>query len=139
MSLVLDTNVIVRHLTGEPPDQGLAASHLLRAADALVLTDVIAAETVYVLQSVYKASRPTIAMALRALLALPSVHAEHEAIVLRGLDLYELERMDFTDAYLVAFAEANGLTEIASFDQGIDRAASVSRIDPLSQADGSRR
>jgi len=48
---------------------------------------------------------------------------------------YEVEHMDFTDAYLVAFAESGGLTQVASFDKGIDkavvRASVVRRLDPL--------
>jgi len=112
MTVILDTNIIVRHLTQDPPDQGQAASRYLADAKSLLLTDVIAAETVYVLQSVYRASRKTIATALRALLGMKSVTTEHASILQRSLDLYENKHMDFADAYLVAFAEANAITQI---------------------------
>jgi len=133
--IVLDTNVIIRHLTQEPADQGKAASRLLASADSLFLTDVIAAETVHVLQSVYKAPPQTIAAALRALLAMRSVTAEHSQVLRRSIDLYETHHMDFTDAYLVAAAESIGATQVASFDRGIDKAvakaSTVKRLDPL--------
>jgi len=131
MTVILDTNIIVRHLTQDPPDQGQAASRYLADATSLLLTDVIAAETVYVLQSVYRASRETIATALRALLGMKSVATEHASILQRSLDLYENKRMDFADAYIVAFAEANAITQIASFDKGLSKASTITRIDPL--------
>ena len=100
------------------------------------MTDVIVAETVYVLESVYKASRETIVTALRAMFSMRSITVERAQIVQRGIDLYEAQRMDFADAYLVAFAEANGVAQIASFDRGIDKAvgkaSTVKRLDPRS-------
>jgi predicted nucleic acid-binding protein len=52
------------------------------------------------------------------------------AMLLRALEVYELDRLDFAEAYLVAAAEASGVTEIVSFDRSIDRMSSVSRRDP---------
>ena len=139
MTALLDTNVIVRHLTQEPADQGRAATRFLADAASLLLTDVVAAETVYVLQSVYKTPRPVIAAALRALLSMKSVSSERGQVVRRGLDLYEAERMDFTDAYLVAAAEAGGIATIVSFDRGINKglrqASPVRRFDPKSSSE----
>jgi len=134
MTILLDTNVIVRHLTQDPVEQGKAASRFLAAAKDLVLTDVIVAETVYVLESVYKAPRAVVATAVQALVAMRNVSAEHRQIIERGIDLYATERMDFADAYLVAHAEASGVPQIASFDRGMDapmrRASTVTRLDP---------
>jgi hypothetical protein len=44
--------------------------------------------------------------------------------------VYELDRIDFAEAYLVASAEASGVGTIASFDRSIDRIATVRRIAP---------
>ena len=131
--VLLDTNVIIRHLTQSPATQGQAASRFLGSAESLLLTDVIAAETVHVLESVYRAPRQTIAAALRALLAMRTVTAERLQVVMRAVELYESERMDFTETYLVAFAEADGIDQVASFDKGIDKAvhgSTVTRLDP---------
>jgi hypothetical protein len=46
-----------------------------------------------------------------------------------ALELYELERIDFAEAYLVASAEASGAGAIASFDRSIDRVSTVQRIE----------
>jgi len=135
MTVLIDTNVVIRHLTGQPPDQGRAASLFLKKTDGLLLTDVIAVEIVHVLKSVYKTHPGTIVTAMRALLAMRSVTSEHPQVIQRTIDLYEAHHMDFTDAYLVAVAEASGIDQVASFDEGIDKAvrhaSKVTRLDPI--------
>lgn len=42
--MLLDTNVVVRHLTGQPPDQARRATRFLREAEELDLRDLIVAE-----------------------------------------------------------------------------------------------
>jgi|GEM_PF-7045765 len=74
------------------------ATRLLADAEAAVLTDVIVAEAVCVLSSVYGVGRPDLARALRSLLAMSSVLAEHDQIVRRSLHLCEAKRMDVADA-----------------------------------------
>jgi hypothetical protein len=49
--------------------------------------------------------------------ALPSIRVTDEPSLLRALEVYELERLDFAEAYLVALAEATGVGAIASFDR----------------------
>ncbi|MCZ7535045.1 MAG: hypothetical protein M5T61_03230 [Acidimicrobiia bacterium] len=44
--------------------------------------------------------------------------------------MYEVERLDFADAYLVASAERSGVDAVASFDRSIDRVTTVRRIEP---------
>ncbi|MGI8801667.1 MAG: PIN domain-containing protein [Solirubrobacteraceae bacterium] len=51
LSAVIDTNVLVRHLTGDPPEMAARATKLLIEADDLILTDRVLAECVYVLES----------------------------------------------------------------------------------------
>jgi predicted nucleic-acid-binding protein len=47
--------------------------------------------------------------------------------LLRALEVYELDRLDCAEAYLVARAETTGVNEIVSFDRTIDRVPSVAR------------
>jgi predicted nucleic-acid-binding protein len=46
------------------------------------------------------------------------------------LTVYEIAKIDFAEAYLVAQAEVTGVGEIVSFDRSIDRVPSVSRREP---------
>ncbi len=63
MTAFVDTNILVRHLTGDPPDMAARATAYLEAEEALLLTDLIAAETAYVLESFYEAPRDQVAHA----------------------------------------------------------------------------
>ena len=130
MSAFLDTNILIRHLTGDPPGQARRATALLERADELLLPDLIVAEVVYVLESFYEVERERVAELARAILGFPAVAVVDEPLLLRALEVYEVERLDFAEAYLVASAEASGVGAIASFDRDIDRIATVRRLAP---------
>jgi predicted nucleic acid-binding protein len=130
VSAFIDTNVLVRHLTGDPADMAEAATEYLRTEVELLLTDVVVAETVYVLESFYEAPRDQVAQALRSLIAFGSVVCVDPSLLLRAVEVYETERIDFAEAYLVACAESTGIARVASFDRSLDRVASVERIEP---------
>jgi predicted nucleic-acid-binding protein len=94
------------------------------------LTDLVAAETVYVLESFYRAPRDQVAGALRSLIAFDSIVCVDPALLLRAAEIYELERLDFAEAYLVACAESTGVGVVVSFDRSIDRLNTVERVEP---------
>lgn len=50
-----------------------------------------------------------------------SLETVDPALLLRALEVYECERLDFGEAYLVAQAEMTGVNELVSFDRVIDR------------------
>jgi predicted nucleic acid-binding protein len=130
LSAFVDTNVLVRHLTGDPPELAARATAYLSSRERLYLTDLVAAETVYVLESFYEAPRARIAQALRSLIAFESVVCVDPALLLRAVEVYEMDRIDFAEAYLVACAESTGVGRVVSFDRSIDRVVSVERIEP---------
>lgn len=129
MRAFLDTNIIIRHLTGDPPAMAKRATRFLASASELVLADLVVAECVYVLESFYEVPRARVAELMRAALAMPTVLTDTD-LLLRALEVYELDRLDFADAYLVACAELTGTGAIASFDKAIDRVRSVERVAP---------
>jgi predicted nucleic-acid-binding protein len=130
LSAFLDTNVLIRHLTGDPPAQARRATAFLERADELLLPDLIVAEVVYVLESFYEVKRQRVAELVRAIIAFPAVVVADEPLLLRALEVYEVERIDFAEAYSVASTEASGVETIASFDRAIDRVTTVRRIEP---------
>ena len=130
LSAFLDTNVLVRYFTGDPPDQARRAGAFLAEADELLVPDLVVAEVVDVLESFYEVERSRVAELVRAVIAFPAVLVVDTALLLRALEVYEVERLDFADAYLVASAEASGVGAIASFDRSIDRVGTVRRIEP---------
>jgi predicted nucleic-acid-binding protein len=127
---VLDTNVLVRHLTADPSEQGQRATAFLARAEELLLTDVVAAELVYALETVYRVERAQVAELVRAAVAFPAIVVRDEALLLRALELYERERLDFVTAYLAASAERSGVGSVASFYHSLERIESVELVEP---------
>lgn len=130
MSAFVDTNILVRHLTGDPAAMARRATAYLASAEELLLTDLIVAETVYVLESFYEAPREQVATAVRSMLARPNMVTIDPALLLRAVEVYEVDRLDFAEAYLVACAESTGVGVVASFDRTIDRVGTVRRLEP---------
>ena len=130
MTAFVDTNVLVRHLTGDPPAMAKRATAFLAGEPELYLADLIVAETVYVLESFYKAPRDEVATAMRSLIAMRSMITVDAALLLGAIEVYEVDRLDFAEAYLVACAESAGVGSIASFDKAIDRVTTVTRLEP---------
>ena len=136
LSAFVDSNVLVRHLTGDPPEQARRATAFLRSGERLILVDLVLAEVVYVLESVYEVGRepPRVAELVRAILAFPDLAVADEALLLWTLELYELHRVHFAEAYLAACAEISGVGAVASFDRDrdrdLDRIATVRRREP---------
>jgi hypothetical protein len=67
---------------------------------------------------------------MRAAMALPCIKTIDRASLHRALEVYEVERLDFTEGYLVAQAEATGVGSVLSFDRSIDRIGTVIRAEP---------
>ncbi len=134
MTAFVDTNVLVRHLTGDPSEMATRATAALRSGSELLLTDLVAAETVYVLESFYEVPRRQVAESLRSLIGLDAVSCVDPALLLRAVEVYETDRIDFAEAYLVACAESTDIGRILSFDRSLDRVATVERLELTASA-----
>jgi predicted nucleic-acid-binding protein len=130
VSAFIDTDVLIRHLTGDPPEQAARATRLLSRADQLLLPDLVVAEVVDVLESVYEVPRLRVAELVRAIVAFSAIEVADEPVLLRALEVYEVHRLDFAGAYLVAEAETSGVNAVVSFDKSIERVPTVRRIEP---------
>lgn len=130
MTAFIDTNVLIRHLTGDPPEMAAKASSFLESESNLLLVDLVVAETVYVLESFYEAPRAKICGAIRSLLSFGSIVCIDPSLLLRAVEIYEIDRLDFADAYLVASAESTGVRRVASFDKAIGRMKTIERVEP---------
>jgi predicted nucleic acid-binding protein len=130
LTAFLGTNVLIRHLTGDPPEMAERATDALASGRTLLLTELVFAECVYVLESFYEVARKQVAELMRSALALPTIKTLDSGSLLCALEVYELDQLDFAEAYLVAQAEATGVLEILSFDRSIDRIHTIRRREP---------
>ena len=50
MTAFIDTSVLIRHLTGDPPEMARSATSNLADATEILLTDLVVAETVSIVR-----------------------------------------------------------------------------------------
>ena len=129
----VDTNILVRFFTGEPPEMAAAAKALVEAADAgdvvLEVLPVIVAETVYTLESFYEMDRQEVASKLILLLQSRGIKPHERDRVLDALARHRDQNVHFADAYLAAVGAESGLS-VASFDRDLDKFKDVRRFEP---------
>lgn len=130
---LVDTNILVRFFTGDPPAMAAKARRLIERADvgdvALVILPVIVAEAFYTLESYYEMSRKDVAQKLSAFLQCRGIEAVEARRVLDALARCRDRNAHFADAYLTASA-AELDTPIASFDRDFDKFKDIRRIEP---------
>ncbi len=130
----VDANVILRFLTGDPPDMAQDAARLFQAVEdehvTLIVDDIVVAETVWVLRSFYHHPVADIATVLRDFLLQDGIKAEEKMTLLQALTLYETKNIDFADALIAARMQERGAECVFSFDTHFDRVAGIQRITP---------
>ncbi len=128
--LGIDTNLIVRYLTGDHPGQSARARALIDGQPVFASVTVML-EVEWVLRSTYGYRPVDIARALRAFAGLPTVTIEDAAIVAATLDLAE-KGMDFADAlHLGRSAHCDGF---ATFDRKFVKAAKAAGCEGVQEA-----
>ncbi|WP_077107471.1 type II toxin-antitoxin system VapC family toxin [Agrobacterium sp. DSM 25558] len=117
--IAIDTNIVVRYLTGDHPEQSNRARSIVNEQPVFVAV-TIALETEWVLRSAYGYSRFESASALRAFCGLPTVNVEDADCIAEALDLVE-KSMDFGDAlHLTRTAHCDGFV---TFDRKLVKTA----------------
>lgn len=117
--LAIDTNVVVRYLTGDHPEQSPRARVLIDGQQVFVARTVMH-EVDWVLRSVYGFSSLDTAKAIRAFAGLPTVTVEDGSVIAEALGLVD-DGLDFADAlHLCGSLHCEGF---ATFDRKLVRSA----------------
>ena len=128
--IAIDTNIVVRYLTGDHPEQSGRARQIVDGQPVFVPVTVVL-ETEWVLRSAYGYKPGDVARALRAFGGLPQVTIEDAATVAAALDLAE-RGMDFADA--LHLGRASGQDVFLTFDRRFVKAAQAAGIDLVQEA-----
>ncbi|MDE0193169.1 MAG: type II toxin-antitoxin system VapC family toxin [Gammaproteobacteria bacterium] len=115
----IDTNVVVRYLTGDGADQAARARAAIDEDDVFVSTTVLL-ESEWVLRSVYGFGSEDVVAALRAFAGLPTVLVESPVLLAEALERADLG-MDFADA--LHLGAAGHCDVLLTFDTGFIEAA----------------
>jgi len=134
----VDANVILRFLTGDPPEMEARAAALFKAVErgevTLLVDDIVVAEVVWVLHSYYGHPPADISRALRDLIAHDGFEVKDKASVMEALRLFADKNVDFADALTAVHMAGEGVAEIFSFDMHFDRLPGVVRRVPDEEA-----
>jgi predicted nucleic-acid-binding protein len=117
--LAIDTNLLIRYLTGDDPRQSASARALIDNNDIFVCATVLL-EAEWVLRSVYGYVATDVAKAFIAFAGLPRVAIEDPDLIAKALD-WVLQGMDFADA--LHLAKAKGCDAFVSFDRRVAQLA----------------
>ena len=117
----VDTNLFLRYLTNDLPDQADAVERLLVRAsqheEHLITSAMVIAEIVWTLERFYKRERHEIKDKILSMLNTPGLVVEHADLVLQAIVWYEEKNVDYIDAYNAAWMLHHAVDTIYTFDQ----------------------
>ena len=130
---LLDTNILLRFITGQPAGQANEVADLFRAAEAgevrLVVLPMVLAETVFVLTGFYEHPRSKVADVLSHLISCPGFHSDEQERMLHSLKLFGAGKLDFVDCYLAAASIREGRA-VVSFDRELPKLHGITAKKP---------
>lgn len=117
----LDTNVVIRYLMQDEPQQSVRATafieqHLSTESPGYISL-IVLVEIAWVLRSCYGIDREKMSRTFRALLETRQLWIERADLVVRALRRYSDNAADFSDALIVELARDQGCSETVSFDR----------------------
>jgi predicted nucleic-acid-binding protein len=118
--IAIDTNVLVRFLVQDDPEQaGLAGAVIDTLSEAVpgFISREVLIELVWVLERAYRLSKPDIAGAIDGLLASAELVIEGADEVGSALELYRNDGFGFADLMIAAAARRAGAKELVTFDR----------------------
>jgi predicted nucleic acid-binding protein len=119
--LFVDTNVFLRFLTNDVPEQAAAAETLFRRAAAgevrLTTNCMVLAELVWVLESYYHLARSEVRERVLAVAHMDGLHLLEIDLVTDAVFAYEASRVDFVDAYNACWMREHELHRVVTFDE----------------------
>lgn len=123
--VALDTNVILRLLLQDVPDQSDAAYNLITQAKpgSLAVADIVIFECVWVLAGpLYSQERDAIADMLLTVIRTPSLNC-NRTLFERALPLYAKHpKLSFSDVCIATYAELNDALPLLTLDKALAKA-----------------
>lgn len=123
----VDTNVLVRLVTGDDPKQTEAAEEFVESG--AWVSHLVVAEMTWVLGTVYALSPAAIADAIEMLLSHERLTLQDADVVTAALDGYRRHaRVYFFDHLLLEMARKAGHLPVGTFDRQFARLADVDKL-----------
>lgn len=127
----LDTNVLVRYIMQDDPNQSPKATELIESLDGDTpgfVTLVSIVELYWVLTSCYELTHEQVKQALEALLRTKQILVDRADQVLRALRVFGDSKADFADCLIERTAAGAGCAQTLTFDVRASKHAGMSLI-----------
>ena len=117
---ILDTSVLVRYLTFDPPEQGVIAQALIEGDEELMIPSVALAETAFALTRRYGVERAQTVDLLVDLISRENIRVQDLPNVL-AIEAFQLcrpsGRVSYADALIWAATRQAGVNAVYTFDR----------------------
>lgn len=125
----IDTNIILRTILGDVPEQCLRIQDLFMRHDVIYeIADLALEEVVYVLQESYNWSRRNIVEAVQATLEMAHFNY-NEPLFSAVFPMYVSHpKLSFNDCCLAVYAKLNGAEPLWTFDKNLARQSPTAKI-----------
>lgn len=118
--IFVDTNVFLRFFVRDVESLYVRAEELFEKTEKgelkLETTDIVIAEIVWVLESYYGFSKSEIKEVVETILETKNLKVANHSRVKEAIDLYSSGKMDFIDAYNIAYMKSKDFKKVATFD-----------------------
>lgn len=133
MTSLLDTNVIIRFLTGDKDKKYRNLYSFFESLEKgkkhVVIKHIVLFQTIFVLKSVYQIKKEKIVESLLDLLKYRGIAIKDKKIITRTLEIWRDNNNEIVDCYLVASLENDDQNILYSYDRGFKH-FQVNRIEP---------
>ena len=123
-----DTNILVRLVLRDDPDQFRRASEIVRSAAPLWINRVVLAELVWVLSRAYSLDKTQIQEIVGALLGAHEFVVEDAALVRAALKIWNASNADFADILISETNRAAGCETTFTLDKAAARTEGFTSI-----------
>ncbi|PIR42443.1 VapC toxin family PIN domain ribonuclease [candidate division WWE3 bacterium CG_4_9_14_0_2_um_filter_35_11] len=132
----VDTNIFIRYLTSDDKLKSRQCKKIFEGAKDgklnLRTSILVIAEVFYVLKSpqLYKIQGSEIVELLLPIILIPNLKIDEKYLVIKALGILSKSKVDFEDAYNVAYMDENGLKDIYTYDKDFDGVSGIRRLEP---------
>jgi len=119
----LDTNVLLRLIVGDVPEQTKAIDQLFLTGSTFELADIVIFEVSFALHRFYEFTREDIAESITAIISHPQINC-NKILFERTVELYNRQtKLSFVDCALLNYALLNNATPLYTFDKDLAKAS----------------
>jgi predicted nucleic-acid-binding protein len=117
----IDTNILVRFLTGDDERQAKKVYSIFKKAETekieLFVPLVVVFEMIWILESVYEAARAEILNAIGDLLLMPIFKFDQQPAIQQFIHSAQGNKYDLSDLLIAHSAKINGCEAVLTFDK----------------------